>query len=148
MPAPASEGALAMAGSGVSACARALAAKLEELLNIWQKNAPLGKHLPGLPIYGALGAHLGDFLIYASANGPPLGSVSAQLLVQALTERGLQVNVVGSQDATYGDSLANLPGRTLVPPPGFYVLPPGRVVPKIIRQRYEFTPGRGVVRRA
>eukprot|EP00969_Alexandrium_andersonii_P068975 3042020-Alexandrium_andersonii.AAC.1 len=63
-----------MADPAVSASARALALKFEELLKLWQPNAPLGKRLPGLPFYGALGASLGDFLIHTAANGPPLGN--------------------------------------------------------------------------
>eukprot|EP00969_Alexandrium_andersonii_P312699 13816043-Alexandrium_andersonii.AAC.1 len=93
MPAPATHGGVAVANPVTSACARALATEFEELLNIldiWQGNAPLGKHLPGLPIFGALGANLGDFLVYAAANGPPLGNVAAQLLAQAIDERGHQ----------------------------------------------------------
>eukprot|EP00969_Alexandrium_andersonii_P276571 12224813-Alexandrium_andersonii.AAC.1 len=83
-----------MADPAVSASAWALANWLGELLKPRQPNATLGKHLPGLPIYGSLGANLADFLLHAVANGPPLGDVSAELVVQAVAEQGRRVNFV------------------------------------------------------
>eukprot|EP00969_Alexandrium_andersonii_P240074 10598065-Alexandrium_andersonii.AAC.1 len=63
-------------------------------------------------------------------------------------ERKIQVSFVRPQDATFEDSLAQLPGRALAPSPGIYASLPGRGWPLIARQRYELYSGKGIIRRA